>query len=338
MKKKYIFGILSLILISILFYLYTHNTKQKFEFVKNHVYEYEFAVMNKSFKRDLERSVILYKSFEKYFINAENIPFFIIIPVKDWQLFLDRFSTLKLNNEIKKIPHFMTEQEVFQRCGDEDISEDGIRAQQVVKLCFGSTKLARNYLMMDSDNYFLRKFNYKILFDNYMPKTTAWKLPNSVIQNNKKLYQGYGVSPILRNQEKMTVYDMRMFMKEFFGNKYSDHYGFVMSPFLFNSDALFRMKDFIKEKGGYKFSHLIKLIGFEMQWYGEYIQQYENFIPMNCIFELIGSPDECRSENPSQDSYGFCFQSIIYEKDSMRDNPKLVYKRPEHCPVEIPQH
>lgn len=297
-------------------------------------YQYDFAVLNKSFKRDLERSVILYKSFEKYFVNAENTPFFIVIPSKDWKLFLDKFRDLESRKEIKILPQFMTEQEIFQRCDDEDVSDHGNVAQQVVKLCFGSTRIAKNYLMMDSDNYFLKEFNPKILFKNGEPRTISWKLPKSVVEDNKNINLTCAYDPILRNYDKMSAYDMHMFMKDLFGDKNSKPHGFVISPFLFNSDSLFRMKEFIHKKGGYKISHLIKMIPYEMQWYGEYVLQHEKFISGRPIFSLIGSPDECHSEMPDdKDTYGFWFQSVIYTKDSMTDNPQLIYKRPAHCDV-----
>jgi len=296
-------------------------------------YEYDFAVLNKSFKRDLERSVILYKSFEKHFLNFENTPFYIVIPSRDWKLFLDRFRDLKSRGEIKMIPKFMTEQEVFQRCGDEDVSDHGNVAQQVVKLCFGSTRVAKNYLQIDSDNYFLKDFDSKILFKNGKPITMAYELSKSVIEEGKNMNLPCAYDPILRNYERMSADDMHMFKKNFFGNRVKKRYGFVFSSYLFNSDSLFRMKKFIEKKGGYKISHLIRLIPYEMQWYGEYVLQQENFIRGIPIFSLISSPDECHSEIPSDNSYGICFQSVIYTKTPVTDNPKLIYKRPPHCDI-----
>ncbi|MDC0865079.1 DUF6492 family protein [Rickettsiaceae bacterium] len=335
-RKSISFLVCSIIAATILFMLYNGyapNLSQHKVQNNDFGYEHDFAIMNKSFKRDLERSVILYKSFEKHFLNFENIPFYIVIPSRDWKLFLDRFRDLKSREEIKMVPGFMTEQEVFQRCGDEDVSDNGGLAQQIVKLCFGSTRIAKNYLMIDSDNYFLKDFDPKVLFKNGIPKTISWKLPESVIEDNKNMNLSSAYEPILRKHDRMSAYDMHMFMKNLFGDKSSEHHGFVISPFLFNSDSLFRMKEFIHKKGGYKISHLIKMIPYEMQWYGEYVLQHEKFIPGRPIFSLIGSPDECHPEIPDEKSYGFWFQSVIYAKDSMTYNPQLIYKRPKHCDV-----
>ncbi len=310
----------------------------KFDFKREqaseHKYEHDLAIMNKSFKRDLERSVILYKSFEKYFLGAESVPFVIVIPAGDWDLFMNRFKNLKDRKEIENIPQFITEQEVFERCNEPDISSNGGLAQQAVKLCFGSTRIAKNYIMMDSDNYFIKEFDPKILFKGGVSKTFSWKLPESYIEKNKIAILSCCINPIMRNNgQSITHYDMHVFIKDFFGNKKKEFYGFVMSPFVFNSDALARMKKWIDKKGGYKIATLIRLMPFEMQWYGEYMLQHENFIPMNAIFTLIESPDHCYLEDGG-DAYGFTFQAIIYDyvdHQGNRENSQLVYKRPAHC-------
>lgn len=290
--------------------------------------------MNKSFKRDLERSVILYKSFERYFFEADKTPFYIVIPVRDWDLFTNRFKNLKDNKEIKNLPKFITEQEVFERCNEPDVSENGNVAQQVVKLCFGSTKIAKNYIMIDSDNYFTKNFNPKVLFENGILKTFAWKLPTEVVEKNKHTKLNCCIKPVLRRDTFSSAYDMQSFIKNFFGNKNKDFYAFVGSPFFFNSDALARMKKFMNDKGGYKFSTIIRLIPFEMQWYGEYMLQNENFIRTDGIMTLISSPDECHEEDGGSHAYGIWFQSVIYDYKNNgpeKDNNQLIYVKPAHC-------
>jgi len=332
MKKSFIFMILpTLLLGGVILVLLSFWLKKD----EANEYQYDLAIMNKSFKRDLERSVILYQSFERYFLGADKTPFFIVIPAKDWDLFVNRFKILKDNNDIKNTPQFISEQEVFERCNEPDVSGNGNIAQQVVKLCFGSTKIAKNYIMMDSDNYFTKDFNPKILFKNGVLKTFAWKLPKSRIENNKNRKLGCCASPIMRNNgQSITAYDMHVFIKDFFGNKNQEFYEFVTSPFLFDSNALIRMKKLIDKKGGYKIATLIRLIPFEMQWYGEYMLQHENFINIDGIMTVVNSPDECHPEDGGSNSYGFCFQSVIYDYENhgpAKNNDQLIYVRPAHC-------
>lgn len=326
---------ISLILgLMVIFYLKS-NFKRDDLSSEQYEYQYDLAVMNKSFKRDLERSVILYKSFEKYFLGAEKIPFVMVIPVIDWDLFINRFQDLKEHEEIRGVPQFITEEEVFERCNEPGLSMEGWLSQQVVKLCFGSTRIAKNYIMIDSDNYFVKEFDPKVLFKNGVLKTIAWKLPNSRIEGDKTSMLNGFISPILRNNgHQITTHDMHIFIKDFFGNKKQDFYAFVLSPFLFNSDALARMKKFIDKKGGYKISTLIRLMPYEMQWYGEYVLQHEDFIKTGGIMKLINSPDECHPEDPGPGYYGFWFQSVIYDyvnNGPSKDSDQLIYKRPAHC-------
>ena len=113
--KKYIFlTIIFAAIICTVYYLSTHTNKYDLRliFSKNHEYKNEFAVLNKSFKRDVKRSANLYESFEKYYIGAENIPFYIVIPETDLDLFKSEFNSLKLENKIKGLPIFITEHKI----------------------------------------------------------------------------------------------------------------------------------------------------------------------------------------------------------------------------------
>jgi len=78
----YIFAFLVIFSTTTFFLLKSEIQKQKNQETQ-HKYQNDLAFLNKSFQRDLERSVIAYKSFEKYFLGAEHVPFVIVIPSKD---------------------------------------------------------------------------------------------------------------------------------------------------------------------------------------------------------------------------------------------------------------
>jgi hypothetical protein len=84
---------------------------------------------------------------------------------------------------------------------------------------------------------------------------------------------------------------------DFFGNKNKDYYGYVSGSVFFSSNALHRMKDLLQQKGGYKFSMLIRIAPYEGQWYGEYVLQHEKFIPTHGLFILIDNAEQCFPEN-----------------------------------------
>jgi len=196
--------------------------------------------------------------------------------------------------------------------------------------------------MIDSDNYFTKPFDPKILFEDGVLKTFSWRLPEERIKYNKSFqipwFTDNCMSPAIAEKMRstggmITSHNLMVLIKDFFGNKNKDFYGFVMAPFVFNSDALDRMKKFIEEKGGYKFSMLIRLMPFEMQWYGEYMLQHELFVPMNGIFTIIESPDHCYEEDGGASAYGVWFQSIVYDYANFQasENSHLIYKKPMHC-------
>jgi hypothetical protein len=117
------------------------------------------------------RSVNLYQSFEEFFENSEYMPFFMVVPTCDLDLFAKTFNDLLNENKIKKIPIFMTEIEVLKMGSEPDITFSGAYTMQVAQLCFGLTGIARHYFWIDSDTYFTRKFNKNVLYKNGILKT-----------------------------------------------------------------------------------------------------------------------------------------------------------------------
>jgi len=297
------------------------------------VYHYDFAVVNKSFLRDLKRSLNLYQSFEKYFVGASDVPFYIILPKKDLKYFEDKFAELKNQGHISNLPKFLTELEVLERCAEPDITREGYWTQQVCKLCFGLLGIAKNYLVLDSDCYFTKRFDKKILFIGDKIKTYAGKLTDDDIKENKEERSFFLRKPPIFNN--INIYDSRMLPKKFFGNRNPIFYDFVIAgPIPFSSDAVFRMRNFIKDKE-LNFSMLINLYPWEFQWYGEYMLQHENFFLMPRLFTYINSNKICVPEVGLPGHYGIAYQSILYSPASgeseQRDDDDIVYLRSSHC-------
>lgn len=75
-KSRYIL-LLIVLVISLAFYTKKYYKQYNFNNIvqEKYKYQYDFAVLNKSFTRDLNRSLHLYESFEKYFFDAENTRF-----------------------------------------------------------------------------------------------------------------------------------------------------------------------------------------------------------------------------------------------------------------------
>lgn len=319
---------------------YAVNYTDKFDpfniFETKYEYKDEFVILNKSFKRDLKRSANLYQSFEKYYVGAENIPFYIVIPETDIDLFRSEFDLLKNENKIQKYPIFMTEREVIEMCGEPEIVLiDGSWTMQTIRLCFGMTNLAKNYFSIDSDAYFTRVFDkHSNLFQNDILKVMSREISSEDLERYKHdslwLLKFSGLT--------QTSYDHLTKIKDFWGNKVSTYYGFIFGAVLINSDVIHRMHNLMQQKGGYDFATIVAISAFETEWYGEYLLQHEKFFPSKIfVFSLINSPDECHPINSKYD-YGKVFQSVIYDYETHNpaiDNDQIIYKRPDHCDKEV---
>ncbi|ASX27504.1 hypothetical protein BA173_00980 [Rickettsia sp. MEAM1 (Bemisia tabaci)] len=138
-KSRYIL-LLIVLVIPLAFYTKKYYKHYNFNNIvqEKYKYQYDFAVLNKSFTRDLNRSLHLYESFEKYFVDAENTPFYVVVGKDELDLFKNAFTDLKNKGAIQRMPNFMTENEVLEKCGEPDVTIQGNWTQQVCKLCFGT--------------------------------------------------------------------------------------------------------------------------------------------------------------------------------------------------------
>ncbi|WP_157064487.1 DUF6492 family protein [Rickettsia sp. MEAM1 (Bemisia tabaci)] len=346
-KKKFICAIFFIALVIFLAF-YTKKYYKQYYFnnivQEKYKYQYDFAILNKSFTRDLNRSLHLYESFEKYFVDAENTPFYVVVGKDELDLFKNAFTD-KNKGAIQRMPNFMTENEVLEKCGEPDVTIQGNWTQQVCKLCFGTLGIAKNYITIDSDTYFTKKFDKSVLFHGDVIKTWASKKGLEQIEADKKYKTYFPTMSCKLNQgiaidTKLNWYDSLTFIKQFFGgNKIDENYAFVTTHQFFSSDAINRMKKFIKNKG-YNFATLIFLIPFEFQWYGEYVLQHEPFFIGEGVFSLIDNESDCIPEEGYDVHYGVTYQAIIYLDPSrcesgqiQCDRKEIIYKRPDHCPV-----
>jgi hypothetical protein len=133
-------------------------------------YKKDFVFISKSFSRDLERSVVMYKSIEKF--QLEKIDTYIIVPTKELNIFISRFQKDKKSASIEQMPHFLSEESVLEKCGIlnktawmyKNPKPWGWHIQQMVKMCFAKTKIAKDYVSLDADVYFTKHFDKSIFY------------------------------------------------------------------------------------------------------------------------------------------------------------------------------
>lgn len=316
-------------LCSILFiylFILKDNTKD------NKNYQHNFVILNKSFSKDLERSVNLYISFEKHFKGFEDVPFIIIIPASDLSLFNKRFEQEKPN--LKKLPIIKTDEEILFKTGEPLPLNNGWWTQQVIKLCFGLTDYSRYYFIIDSDIYFTKDYDWhkELIFkDNLAP----FFLTNSCLSKDEiesEKLKAYST----RDRIEWSFYGVKSLVKSILGSSDDCYRGYVLGYQIFDSEIIKQLKDHIRERGVHSFTHLITLVPFEFQWYGEYLNMQKKINSAYPIFSYYGLDNSyCRSESNVEDprSFGIWFQSIDYENDKKR-NPKARYERSTQCDVQ----
>ncbi len=253
----------------------------------SHKYKDEFAFFCKSFHRDVKRTVNLYQSIEQHYKGSAK--FYIVIPKKDEKLFKDEYDLAIKSGIIKTRPIIMFEDDIFRKCeipsekikhlGQKN-NRGGWNLQQVVKLCIGSLELAKNYVTIDSDMYFIKDFDESIFYDKSgVLFTAAGKYFGSFAKAVKKLHK----IDSLYNTDKEQSYRFysHSFIKYTLDGGQKPWYDFVQNYGLFQSDILFDMRDYIKTKMRYDFSDLINMVPWEFQWYGEFVlsQKPEKFFP-----------------------------------------------------------
>jgi hypothetical protein len=111
----------------------------------------------KSFKRDVDIAKDLLISVEKF--NRDKIPFYMSVPEEDIPLFSNRLGTRGY--------HLISDESIVKM----EMPSSWI-TQQVIKSSFWKLGISDNYLLLDSDSFFIKDF-YKndFLYDDIIPFT-----------------------------------------------------------------------------------------------------------------------------------------------------------------------
>jgi len=170
------------------------------------IYKNDFELFCKSYHADLEKSLFLYQSIEKH--DKSKNPFFMILPKKDLALFKKSFTKLLDDKKIVKLPNFLTEEYVLDKCGILSKIENGqtIDEKLINTMYLAYKKLVESIKMKYPDAKI-------VLFDIYYPNNLKYKQFHKYIQEwNKKIYdytreknyELFKISSILTKPEDFT--------------------------------------------------------------------------------------------------------------------------------------
>lgn len=315
--------LIKIIILKLLFFVQMSSAHLKTDTYKN-----DFAILNKSYIKDLKRSFYLYESYERF--SEEKWPFYMVVPKKDIDSFVTFFDKQKKNKLIKGLPVFLSEEEVLSMSGEPveaTLKMPGYYVQQVIKLCFGLTNLSKHYFIIDSDIFFTKPFNKSILYDNQVLKFSfhqnnhSCKNPDNISGHGDHLLHSVGVS----------YYEAEKTIKLVLKNKDDCYRNYVSASTAFDSDILYRFKKYLVENGLVNFTNIIRIVPFEFQWYGEFLYTYGHFIAMSFVFDICESNVRICKLSKDSKKIGVVYPSTDWRdrknpKANKFDKPDLVYK------------
>ena len=205
----------------------------------------KLAIYCKSFFRDINRAKILAESVERY--NIDNIPFYISVPTTDLSLFKS------------KLPGFVN------LISDADILTNDLEqtwiTQQIVKSSFWKTGVCENYVMVDSDSYFIKNFTISDFM--YTDET-----PYTVCHEQKDLWNWsvWHTTQLGFDPKESFERDRQVVMNMF--SRTGKVFDFGPGPVIW-SRKVWETLDEIMEGNKLTWMDLMRISASEFTWYGE---------------------------------------------------------------------
>ena len=225
----------------------------------------KLVLYTKTYRGDLNRLKVLEQSVKKY--NKDNIPFYISFPKEDEQLFRDN-----IDSEYVK---FVFDEDII------DIPFQSWHTQQIVKSSFWKLELCENYVMIDSDSYFIKDF----YITDFMYNETT---PYTVMHEQKDLFEWSSKYTELvgHNPKNGFMEDRSKVMKVF--DRKGRYFDFGPGPIVW-SCKVWKSLDLLLKNSNRTFADLIAHTPSEFSWYGEFLLKYRpiDIVPIEPIFKFF---------------------------------------------------
>lgn len=225
----------------------------------------KIVLYTKTYRNDLDRVKHLTQSIKTY--NKDNIPFYISLPKEDVELFQNNIDTDYVN--------FIYDEDIC------NISTQNWHNQQIVKSSFWRLGLCENYVMIDSDSYFIKDF---YITDFLYNDTT----PYTIMHEQKDLFDWSSrYSHLLGFNPKEGFVKDRSLIMNTFGRK-GRYYDFGPSPTIWSSKVWKGLDDLLIQQN-LTFVDLIKSVPSEFSWYGEFLltNKIIDILPIEPLFKVF---------------------------------------------------
>lgn len=230
----------------------------------------------KSYSKDLYRVSRLVKSVAQF--NTDNIPFYISVPRNDLTLFqkhLDSYSVILIADEEILDTSF---RKLGRNSGDIVSKVPVHLMQQIIKAEFWRWGRCKNYLVIDSDSYFIRPFS---ISDFFYDENT----PYTVMHECKELLQ-FAVRHRMNKVKKDYIELREKFQKIF--DRRGRYFDFGPTPVIWSSMVWERLSKDYAEPGKTNIFEMICKHPCELLWYGEYLLHATSFpiVPVEPLFKV----------------------------------------------------
>jgi len=248
----------------------------------------------KSYRNDLERVKILYDSIQKY--NVDNIPFYISVPQQDITLFKIFTNAILIPDEALY-----------------NVAGPGWIIQQIIKSSLWRLNVCENYVLIDSDSYFIKPFKVSDFMYNE-------DVPYTVMHEQKELFswsisrtKELGFDPkdgFMQDRKKI----MDLFRRE------SRYYDFGPTPSIWNCSVWKTLEEEYCKPNNLTFTNLIEFSPSELSWYGESLLAFKSIeiYPIEPLFKVFHYPqqyNEYKQQNITEEMIAQNYFGIILQSN-----------------------
>lgn len=228
---------------------------------------HNIVLYTKSYSGDLQRLLVSIDSIKKH--NKDNIPYYVSVPSVEIELFKRSVDTSYVN--------LIADEDIY------DISNQSWHTQQIVKSNFWKLGVCSNYVMLDSDSYFIRDFYITdFMYNDETPYTVMHEQKDLFAWTSKYGPMTLGFDPYESfKQDRMKIMNI-------FGRT-GRIYDFGPGPIIWSTKVWKSLEDEYLIPNGLKFHSLIEYCPSEFSWYGEWLLEKRpiDLIPIEPVFKFF---------------------------------------------------
>lgn len=272
----------------------------------------EFVFFCKSYRNDLKLFIRLVDSFNLF--NVDSIEMYISVPEEDIALF-NKFSSKNITviSDESYAKTYFTEKNYWNL-------PIGYINQEICKLSFWETGISKNYLCIDSDLYFIKKFYLQdFMFDKKTPYSVLVMDKDLIIEKHYNEFGKWRQNLIKKIFEYVELDDKRLLT--------------CHGMQVLNSSVLKNMKKFLLNKRNITYKELIEISPYEFTWYNAWLQKSKvipilNVEPFFKTFHMKNDYVFSRLKLLDESDYSLSYIGIVLNSNWESEKMYSKYKSP----------